>query len=137
MRTFGRAFLSTEFVRFLLVGGFAALVNFLSRIAFSHYMAYAVAIVLAYIVGMATAYILNRLYVFGAGRRGYAREIYYFVLVNVLAVLQTLAVSLLLAWLVLPWLGVRAYREEIAHFFGVCVPVFTSYLGHKYWTFHR
>ena len=59
------------------------------------------------------------------------------VLVNVLAVLQTLAVSLILARLVLPWLDVRAHREEIAHLVGVCVPVFTSYLGHKYWTFHR
>jgi putative flippase GtrA len=137
MRTFGRAFLTTEFVRFVFVGGFAAVVNFLSRIAFSIYLSYPVAIVLAYLIGMATAYILSRKYVFGAGRRGYAREIYYFTLVNVLAVLQTLAVSLLLAWFVLPWLGVRAYQEEIAHFVGVCVPVFSSYLGHKYWTFRR
>jgi putative flippase GtrA len=137
MRTFGRAFLSTEFLRFLFVGGFAALVNFLSRIAFSVFLSFPIAIVLAYLVGMATAYVLSRKYVFGAGRRGYAGEIYYFVLVNVLAVLQTLAVSLILARLVLPWLGVRAYQEEIAHFVGVCVPVFSSYLGHKYWTFHR
>jgi putative flippase GtrA len=137
MRTLGKAFLSTEFLRFVFVGGFAALVNFLSRIAFSVFLSYPVAIVLAYLVGMATAYLLNRKFVFGAGRRGYAREIYYFALVNVLAVLQTLAVSLILARLVLPWLGVRAYPDEIAHFVGVCVPVFSSYLGHRYWTFHR
>lgn len=86
---------------------------------------------------MTTAHLLSPKFVFGAGRRGYAREIYYFTLVNVLAVLQTLAVSLILVRLVRPWLGVPAYQDEIAHFVGVCVPVFSSYLGHNYWTFRR
>ena len=128
-------FASAQFVLFVLVGGFAALVNFLSRIGLSHFVSYPVAIVIAYCIGMATAYILSRIFVFGASEKGAAREVWWFVLVNVLAVLQTLAVSIVLAWYVLPWAGIESYREEIAHFAGVCVPVFTSYLGHKYLTF--
>ena len=130
------AFLSKQFAVFLLVGGFAALVNFTSRIGFSLFLPYPVAIVVAYLVGMITAYVLNRWIVFASTAAAWG-EPARFVLVNVLAVLQTFAISLLLNYIVLPWLDVAAYREEIAHAVGVCVPVFTSYLGHKYWTFGK
>ena len=130
------AFLSKQFAVFLLVGGFAAFVNFTSRIGFSVFLPYPVAIVAAYVVGMITAYVLNRWIVFASTAAVWS-EPARFVLVNVLAVLQTFAISLLLNYIVLPWLGVAVYREEIAHACGVCVPVFTSYLGHKYWTFGK
>ena len=135
MKVLRDEFFSTQFARFLAVGGFAALVNFLSRIGFSHFLNYPAAIVLAYCAGIATAYLLSRLFVFGASEKGPFREITWFVGVNILGVLQTLAVSVVLAWYVLPWLGVQRYREEVAHFIGICVPVFTSYIGHKYLTF--
>jgi hypothetical protein len=32
-------------------------------------------------------------------------------------------------------MGVTAYVPEIAHGVGVAVPVFTSYLGHKHFSF--
>ena len=51
---------SGEFARFIIVGGIAALVNFLSRIVFSEWMTFPVAIIVAYLVGMLTAYILSR-----------------------------------------------------------------------------
>jgi putative flippase GtrA len=35
----------------------------------------------------------------------------------------------------LPILGVTAFVPEIAHAVGVAVPVFTSYVGHKRWSF--
>jgi len=135
MKVLRDEFLSTQFARFLLVGGFAALVNFLSRIGFSHFINYPVAIVLAYCVGILTAYLLSRSFVFGISGKGAFRELTWFVGVNILGVLQTLAVSVVLAWYVLPWLGIHRYHEEIAHFIGICVPVFTSYVGHKYLTF--
>ena len=56
-------------------------------------------------------------------------------LVNLVAILQTWGISLLLAYHVLPAMGIRMYAPEIAHAIGIVVPVFTSYLGHKYWTF--
>jgi hypothetical protein len=40
-----------------------------------------------------------------------------------------------LAYYVLPALHVEQFREAIAHAVGVMIPVFTSYLGHKHFSF--
>ena len=124
-----------QFTRFIVAGGIAAAANFLSRIALSTVLTYSVAIVVAYAVGMATAYLLMKYFVFEAGRWSVAGEVAMFCAVNALALAQTLLVSLVLAYALLPWLGITRYREEIAHFVGVCVPIFTSFIGHKYGTF--
>ena len=126
---------SAQFLRFLAAGGLAAAANILSRIGFSHWVALPVAVVLAYLVGMAVAFILMRSYVFPAGRAGLHRQIIVFALVNIAAVIQTLIVTLLLADVVLPWAGVRRHVDLIAHVAGVCVPIVTSFIGHKRWSF--
>lgn len=125
----------SQFAGFLIAGGIAALVNFGSRIVFSLALGYATSIVLAYLAGMVTAFLLNRHGVFAPSGKALGVEAAWFTLVNVLAVLQTLAISLLLANLVLPELGIEALRREIAHAVGIMVPVVTSYYGHRYWTF--
>jgi putative flippase GtrA len=130
-------FVSRKFGRFLIAGGIAALVNILARLALSPLIAYVPSIVIAYVIGMATAYGLNLRLVFGRGDRGMPVEMTWFVIVNVLAVVQTLVVSIALAWLVLPGLGITRHAETIAHVIGVIVPVFTSFLGHSYWTFRN
>lgn len=124
-----------EFVRFLVAGGIAALVNFGSRIVYDVWTSYSVAIVLAYITGMVTAFLINRAYVFPRGQNSTARSAFFFVLVNGFAVLQTWVVSIVLARYALPYLGVRRFVPEIAHAAGVAVPVLTSYIGHRRWTF--
>lgn len=124
-----------QFLRFLAAGGVAALANFGSRIAFSLVLPYAAAIVLAYLVGMVTAFLLNRAFVFTGAANPVAQQAGRFVLVNLAAVAQTLAISLLLARWGLPALGIGAHAETIAHAVGVLVPVFTSYLGHRHWSF--
>jgi len=129
------AFRSRQFLVFLLTGGLAATVNFASRILFNQWMGYSAAIVLAYLVGMATAFVLARQFVFKDGRQALHHSALYFVLVNAVAVLQTWAVSMGLALYVLPALGVTHFAAEIAHAVGVVVPVFTSYLGHKHLSF--
>jgi putative flippase GtrA len=58
-----------------------------------------------------------------------------FAVVNGLAVVQTLAVSLFLAGWALPRWGLRAHAEAIAHAVGVAVPVLTSFLAHRAVTF--
>ncbi|WP_312236456.1 GtrA family protein [Stenotrophomonas sp.] len=130
-----QALASRQFLLFLLVGGVAALVNFLSRIGYSHWLSFTPAIVLAYLTGMVTAFVLSRLFVFKQSTRPLHHSAFYFVLVNLLAVLQTWVVSTLLAFHLLPWLGVDVLRLEIAHAVGVAVPVFSSYFGHKYLSF--
>jgi putative flippase GtrA len=130
-----RLSLKSEFAGFLVAGGLAALANVGSRMLLSWFVSYPVAIVLAYAVGMITAFVLMRGQVFDARSKRLGGEIGAFVVVNALAVLQTLFVSLGLAYYALPWIGIERHAEAIAHFIGVAVPVITSYYGHKYWTF--
>lgn len=124
-----------QFGFFLIAGGIAALANIGSRIAFSHWLAYAVAIVAAYLVGMVVAFILNRLLVFRAPTHALHHQLFWFTAVNIAALLQTLGISLLLARWLLPWLGFHRQVETISHIVGVGVPAITSYIGHRYLSF--
>ncbi|WMJ67734.1 GtrA family protein [Stenotrophomonas sp. 24(2023)] len=122
---------SRQFVLFLAAGGLAAAVNFGSRIVLGHWMGYVPSIVIAYLLGMITAFTLNKLFVFGQASNRVHHQIMWFVAVNLAAVVQTIAISLLFAHWLLPLLGVDFHNETIAHAIGVAVPVFTSYIGHK------
>ena len=122
-------------LRFVLAGGAAAVANFGSRIVLSLQLPYALAIFIAYLIGMATAFALNRRFVFQGSSNRLHQQIAWFVAVNAFALLQTLAVSLLLADVLLPAAGIVWHAREIAHVGGIIVPIFTSYLGHKRWTF--
>lgn len=128
-------FMSKQFLVFLLTGGTAAVVNFGSRIVFNYWMDFSMAIVLAYITGMITAFILAKAFVFKASRQSLHRSAVFFVLVNLIAVAQTWLISMGLAYYALPALGVTLFVREVAHAVGVVVPVFTSYIGHKHWSF--
>lgn len=126
---------SRTFLLFLLTGGFAAAVNWTSRIAYNLWMPYSYAIVVAYLTGMVTAFVLAKMLVFTASTQSTARSAVIFTLVNVAAVMQTWVVSVALAYYLLPALGLTWHAKEIAHLFGVAVPVVTSYIGHKRFTF--
>lgn len=122
-------------LRFVLAGGMAAVVNFCSRMLLSLFLPYAAAIVVAYAIGMATAFLLNRQFVFQEATNRLHEQIAWFVAVNALAVLQTLIISLALADYVLPWAGITWHVHEIAHAVGIMAPIFTSYIGHQRLTF--
>ena len=124
-----------RFVLFVVAGGTAALVNILSRIALNWVMPYEIAIIVAYLCGMTTAYLLNRHFVFAASGRGVASEYTRFALVNLAAVAQVWIVSVALARLAFPAIGFTWHAETVAHVIGVAIPVFTSYLGHKHFSF--
>ena len=115
-----------QFLLFLLTGGIAAAVNFSSRFLYSKWMSFSLAIVFAYLTGMITAFILAKLIVFQKSEQPLHRSVWRFSLINAIAVAQTWSVSMLLAQ-VLP--------VEISHAIGISVPVFTSYIGHKRWSF--
>jgi putative flippase GtrA len=120
---------------FLLAGGFAAAVNWGSRIIYNIWMPYSAAIVVAYITGMITAFVLTKLFVFTRSTQSTGRSVFFFTLVNLVAVLQTWAVSVGLAYYVFPRAGITWHARDLAHLVGVIVPVFTSYIGHKKWSF--
>ena len=130
-----KQFLSHQFLLFLLTGGTAAAVNFGSRILYSVWLPFSYSVILAYLTGMVTAFVLAKLFVFKASQQSMQRSAVFFVLVNLVAIAQTWAISMLLLYVVFPAWGFSFYAAESAHAVGVVVPVFTSYLGHKRWSF--
>jgi len=128
-------FKSRQFVFFMITGGIAAAMNFGSRIVFNWWVSFSLAIILAYLAGMMTAFILARLFVFKNSQQSLPRSGMLFVLVNLVAVMQTWLISMALAYYVLPAVGVHTFVHEIAHAAGLIVPVFTSYIGHKKFSF--
>lgn len=124
-----------RFVKFVAVGGFAALVNIGSRIEINIFVSYRWAVALAYLIGMTTAFILTKLLVFEKSGRKTHHEFFWFTVVNMLAAVQVWLVSVGLAEYYFPWIGFNRNPELVAHFIGVSVPVFTSYFGHKHLSF--
>jgi putative flippase GtrA len=130
-----RIFLSRQFFVFLVTGGIAAGVNFGSRIFYNQWMGFSSAVIIAYLTGMITAFILAKLFVFKESTQSVRRSAFFFTLVNVFAVMQTWIISIGLAFYILPACGILHFTREIAHAVGVLVPAFTSYIGHKRWSF--
>ena len=124
-----------QFVAFVIAGGMAAVVNFVSRIVLANWLDYTSSIVIAYIIGMATAFALNRLFVFQDAANAVHHQIFWFTVVNLAAVIQTLLVSLLLAKIIFPKIGMSFHPEMIAHAAGVIFPIGTSFIGHKRFSF--
>ena len=132
-----KAMVSSEFVRFLAVGGLAAGVNFVSRIVLNEYMSFRWAVFVAYLIGMLTAYVLSRWFVFEASGKHPGHEFFYFTLVNLAAVAQVWLISVGLAECLFPAIGFTFFYHEIAHLIGLAVPAVTSYYGHKYFSFRK
>jgi len=127
--------MTRQVLLFLAAGGIAAAANFGSRIGLSHVMPYVPAIVVAYIIGMVTAFVLNRAFVFKNPTNSVGSQAGWFILINLLAVAQTVVISLLLSRWLQHWLPTPVLAETAAHAVGVVVPVFTSFVGHKYLSF--
>lgn len=124
-----------RFIRFILTGGFAALVNVGVRIVLSQFMNFHAAVIIAYLIAMVTAYALSRIFVFEKSGRSIAEELSKFAIVNLVAIAQVWLVTMVLNYYILPAIGWTLYPKIFAHFIGVASPVFTSYFGHKYFSF--
>lgn len=127
--------ISRQFLLFVLAGGIAAAANFLSRILLDLAMPYVPSIVVAYGIGMLTAFLLNRAFVFTDAGNSVRSQVGWFIAVNLLAVAQTLLISLMLARWLFPRIDFDWHPETVAHAVGVVVPVFTSFMGHRLLTF--
>ena len=131
-----RKLTSIQFSKFLLAGGIAAGANFLSRFAFSLLFPYAIAIVLAFVVGLATGFLLMRTFVFSARGQSPRRQALSFVAVNMAGLGVTLAVSICVSKLVaLVSPHSQQLNDAIGHLAGITAPVLMSYHAHKHVTF--
>jgi len=124
-----------EFLYFTLVGGVAAGLNWGSRFLFSQFVPFEMAVILAYLVGLLSGFVLMRLFVFDGVGKSDARQVGRYIAVNFVALLQILLISLVFARWVLPAFGIYDNAEALGHLVGLLVPVITSYYGHKHFTF--
>ncbi len=136
-RPYGTSGTRKQLTRFLIAGGVAAAVNVLTRVATTPLVGYRWSIVLAFLVGLTTAWLLFRRYVFGPSTSHPAAEYVRFGLVNVAALAQVLVVSVLLADYLFPYIGFGFHPHTVAHVIGVLSPIATSFLAHREWTFRR
>ena len=130
-------FLSVQFLKFFCSALVAAAVNFGARFLMDPWIGYDKSIVLAYLCGTVVAFFLYEHEVFGQGAKPLWQEIALFAFVTFAAIAQTLIVSILLYEHFFPWIGYAWYGKEVAHIMGMGVPMFSSFLGHKYLTFSR
>ena len=128
-------YVSRQFARFVLAGAIAALLHWLSRFGFNLFMRYALAIVAAYAVGMAVAFVLNKRYVFPYSRRPLAAEMSFFVLFNLAAFPVVWIAAYVLGELVLPRFLPEQLALALGHGCAVALPVLVNFVLHKSITF--
>lgn len=124
-----------RFLRFLVTGGLAAGVNVGAGILLNLVLAFEFAVALAYLAGMTTAFVLARLFVFEAASGTVRGQYLRFAIVNAVAFAQVWLVSVALARIFFPWIGLAWHAETAAHIIGVVSPIVTSYFGHKLFSF--
>ncbi|WP_350334267.1 GtrA family protein [Coralliovum pocilloporae] len=127
--------LAVEFTRFVLSGSVAAFVNLFSRWLLNHVMPFEAAVVLAYLIGMVVAFLMFQRVIFRAGNRDTAGQVRRFLVVHAVGITQVYLISWGLADYGFPAIGWTWHAEDIAHFIGVATPAFSSYIGHKFYTF--
>lgn len=132
-----RIFFTRQFIVFILTGGFAAAVNFSSRFFYNTFVDFPMAVTFAYLTGMVTAFVLAKLFVFQSSSHSTVKSAALFAMVNVFAFAQTWVVSMLLAYHLLPAMGIHEFDKAIASAVGISIPVFTSFIAHKYITFRE
>lgn len=129
--------MNSRFVRFLFAGGIAAGVNLGSRKLLNLAMPFEVAVVLAYLLGMTTAYLISRYFVFEKTGRSVRSEASRFAVVNLFSMALVWAISVGLLRIVFPFVGLTWHADDIAHFVGVSAPAVLSYWGHAQFSFAR
>lgn len=124
-----------SFAAFLMVGAVAAGINILARLIIDSVASYGVAILLAFVIALTSAFILNRRFVFRADGGRWRGQFWRFLIVNLISLAQVFAISFALARLIFPSIGMNWHGDTIAHIIGVISPMFTAYLAHKHFTF--
>lgn len=129
--------MKVQFLKFLVAGGIAAAVNLGSRYLLNYVMSFEAAVVVAYLLGFTTAYLLSRLFVFEPSGRSRRTEVRRFAIVNVFSMMIVWVISVGLARVVFPAMNFTWHAEDVSHLIGVMAPAVASYFGHRFYTFAR
>lgn len=122
------------FLLFLLAGASSVCCNFAARIIFQYIFSYSFSVVLGYLVGMATAYLLFKA-LFGNQRTQF-KSIRRFILVNLYGMTQTYVFSMVFLKVLGQFLS-QNHAENLAHLLALSMLSITSYLMHKHYTFQQ
>lgn len=121
--------------RFLLAGGFAALVNWAARFPLNEVMPFGAAVIAAYAIGMVVGFFLYRFFVFEAHQGDARSQLWKFVLVNVIGAIEVWALAVAFVHWLAPALGWTLWVEPISHAAAIGIGAATSYVGHRLLTF--
>ncbi len=129
-----KLFLSKQFLKFLAVGGTAALLHWISRIVLSLWLPFSWSVTVAYVIGMTVAFILNRIFVFPKSSKPIYRQARDFVLVNVgffpLVWLAAISINMMLEQFNFVYAP-----QALAHGIAVSLPMIATFLIYKFFTF--
>ena len=129
-----RHFLTKQFLFFLVVGGLAAFLHWLARILLSSWMTFSMAVIVAYVIGMTVAFLLNSFFVFPNSEKSKNLQICVFVLVNLTFLPIVWLASLKINYF-LKDLGVYGHSEEMAHALAISLPMLATFLIYKFFAF--
>jgi len=127
-------YFSRQFLRFLAVGATAAVFHWISRYLLSIWLPFSLAVVFAYIVGIAIAFELNRKYVFPSSNRPVRAQARDFLLTNLAFFPIVWGAAVLLRQLLRDH-GVYRYADGIAHGLAIAIPVLITFLIYKFIAF--
>jgi putative flippase GtrA len=124
-----------QFLAFVATGSLAALTNLVARYFLDFAMPFELAVILAYIAGMAVAFVLFQRMIFGNPGTPLRRRLVRFSQVNLIGMALAWIVSTGMARIVLPAMDWTFHPFEVAHFLGVAAPTFSSYFLHRSYTY--
>ena len=137
LNRFSSIYFSGQFGKFLLAGGLAAVVNFVSRFAFEPLLGFYGAVAAAYGAGFAVAFLLNRRFVFPASGRPVRHELLWFLFFNALAFPVVVTATILLDAFIFRRVFQAALSEAVAHAIAIMLPVLFNFAAHKFVTFDQ
>ncbi|CUH64858.1 GtrA-like protein [Thalassovita gelatinovora] len=133
------------FIKFLICSGLAAVVNLTTGyflygvMGFNGPLEYAGSVALAFVMGMAVSFVLNRAYTYDPSGRHPKEEVRDFFLVSVVGLgLTTLLAHLFLTglrWVVAGQWGLPVAPETAAHIMAVGFTAFYSFFAHRHVSF--
>jgi putative flippase GtrA len=137
-------FFNAQFLRFLLVGGFSALVNYFSgyflRENFSRYLSFEASVATGFIIGAIMSFILNKIYTFGAHGEKTSIQLVKFLLI----VITSTALASFLAFLCMKTFtllnlqfGTKTFMESVARVLSIVGVTFYNFLTMKYLAFNK
>lgn len=120
-----------------MCGGVAAALHWVARYGLSQWMVFSTAVLIAYFVGMAVAFALNRAYVFPGATTTLAQQTTRFVATNLAFLPVVWLTSLFFANTLLPYVGITWGREGLSHGIAVALPTVITFFIHKFFTFSK